>query len=69
MRNYVAVAQWIKCSAGELKDPCLIPGQGEFLSFKEEMNQMVNKNNNSNKNNSSNSLVYGRRQKRPKRLK
>ena len=34
MSNYVAVVQWIKCSAGELKDPSLIPGQGEFFSLK-----------------------------------
>ena len=34
MRNYVAVAQRIKCSAGELKDPGLIPGQGEIFSLK-----------------------------------
>ena len=31
MSNYVAVAQWIKCSAGELKDPDTIPVQGEFF--------------------------------------
>ena len=30
----MAVAQWIKCSAGELKDPGLIPSQGEFFSLK-----------------------------------
>ena len=27
----MAVAQWIKCLAGELKDPGLIPGQGNFF--------------------------------------
>ena len=27
----MAVAQRIKCSAGELKDPGLIPGQGEYF--------------------------------------
>ena len=32
--KYMAVAQWIKCSAGELKDPGLIPSQGEFFSLK-----------------------------------
>ena len=31
MSNYVAVAQWIKCFAGELNDPGLIPSQGEFF--------------------------------------
>ena len=30
----MAVAQCIKCSAGELKDPGLIPGQGDFFSLK-----------------------------------
>ena len=34
MRNYMAVAQWMKCSAGELKDPSSIPGQGNFFSLK-----------------------------------
>ena len=34
MSIYVAVGQWIKCSAGELNDPGLIPGQGEFFSLK-----------------------------------
>ena len=34
MSNNVAVAQWIKFSAGELKDLSLIPGQGEFFSLK-----------------------------------
>ena len=60
LSNYVAVAQWIKFSAGELNDPGSIPGQGEFFTlkflFKEEKNQMVN---NKNNNNSSNSLVFG----------
>ena len=45
MSNYVAVAQWIKCLCGELKDPRLIPGLLLHF-FKEEMNQMVKKNNN-----------------------
>ena len=42
----------------DLKDPGLIPNQGDFtkISFKEEMNQMVN---NKDKN-SSNSFVFGR---------
>ena len=30
----MAVAQRIKCAAGELKDPGMIPGQGEFFSLK-----------------------------------
>ena len=30
----MAVAQWMKCEAGELKGPSLIPGQGEFISLK-----------------------------------
>ena len=51
MGYYVAVAQWIKCFAGELKDPNLVPGQGEFFSFYEEMNQMVNNNKKNKKNN------------------
>ena len=56
---------WIKCSAGELKDPGSIPRQGEFffhlISFKEEMNRMVNKRKKKNNNNSSNSLVFAKR--------
>ena len=54
----MAVAQWIKCSAGELKGIIFFT----YISFKEEMNQMVNKkknNKNKNNNNSSNSLVCG----------
>ena len=30
----MAVAQWIKCQAGELKDPGLILGLGKFFSLK-----------------------------------
>ena len=30
----MAEAQWIECSAGELKDPSLIHGLGEFFSLK-----------------------------------
>ena len=30
----MAGAQWIKCSAGELKDPGLIPRQENFFSLK-----------------------------------
>ena len=59
----MAIAQRIKCLAGELKDPGLIPGQGEFFSLefllKAKMNQMVKKKN-KDSNNSSNSLVFGR---------
>ena len=29
----MAVAQWIKYLAGEMKDPGSIPGQGEFFSL------------------------------------
>ena len=32
--NYLAVAQWIKCLAGELKDPGSFPGQVELFSLK-----------------------------------
>ena len=31
---YGSVAQWIKCSAGELKNPDSIPSEGDFISLK-----------------------------------
>ena len=34
LNAYVAVAQWIKCLAGELKISGLIPDEGEFFSLK-----------------------------------
>ena len=35
----MAVAQWIKCLTGELKDPGSTPGQGEFFSLKFLLNE------------------------------
>ena len=43
LNYYEAVAQWIKCSAGELKDPCSVPGQEDFFSLKFLLNRKLTK--------------------------
>ena len=56
----MAVAKWIKCLAGELTDPSLIPGQGEFFSPKFLLKRKLTK---WSRRTTNQVIPYGRRQK------